>query len=409
MAQENKKYLFSIGLIVKNEEYTLPKLYENIKEFINNGGEVVLLDTGSTDNTVHLAKSYGFKTYIAQRSFMETLSGKSIKMLKKLHIEEDESERANSLFKDDHTYFNFGMARNELHKYVTNDILIQIDGSDTVPVFDFEYINDLIVNEGIRRFEYTQIYGPVELTISRFYDKNVDVWEGRTHEILTHKSKKEIKFLTKDKLTVVHNYQPKKRTYLSGLFSDVLEKPNHTRTLYYLGRELMFSGLFKSSIKMLLKYVNQKDCWIPERSSAYCLIGNCFEHMGKDYYSDAFKAYNDAFISFNGWREPLLKAARLCQRTDEFQRGLCYAMASLSINRISAFAEPSCNYLGLPHEIAYWGYHFTGRSQEACTHWKIAQTLEPTHEKYNNDAQFFDKPEMFDTIRLKHYLGVNFM
>ncbi len=406
-SSENKKYLFSIGLIVKNEEYTLPKLYEHIKEFVNNGGEVVLLDTGSTDNTVHIAKSYGFKTYIAQRSFMETLSPKSIKILKKLHIEEDEEERSNALFKDDHTYFNFGKARNELHKYVTNDILIQIDGSDTVPIFDFEYINTQIKN-GTHRFEYTQIYGPVELTISRFYDKNIDIWEGRTHEILTHKSKKEIMFLPKDKLTVIHNYQPKKRTYLSGLFSDVLEKPNHTRTLYYLGRELMFSGLFKSSIKMLLKYVNQKDCWVPERSSAYCLIGNCFEHMGKDYYGDAFKAYNDAFIAFNGWREPLLKAARLCQRTDEFQRGLCYAMAALSINRISAFAEPSCNYLGLPHEIAYWGYHFTGRIHEACTHWKIAQTLEPTHEKYVNDAQFFDKPEIFDTIKLKCHLGADF-
>ncbi len=405
-ASENK-YAFSIGLIVKNEEKTLPKLYENIKDFINAGGEVVLLDTGSTDNTIEIAKSYGFKTYSAQRSFMETLSAKSIKMLKKLHIDEEELERSNILFKDDTTYFHFGRARNELHKYVSNDILIQIDGSDTLPHFDYEYINTQIKN-GNERFEYTQIYGPVELTISRFYNKNVDIWEGRTHEILTHKSKNKIMVLPKDKLTVVHNYQPKKRTYLSGLFSDILEKPNHTRTLYYLGRELMFAGLFKSSIQMLTKYVNQKDCWIPERSSAYCLIGNCYEQLGKPYFQDAFKAYNDGFIAFNGWREPLLKMGRLCQRTDEFQRGLCYAMAGLSVNRISAFAEPSCNYLGLPHEIAYWGYFFTKREREACTHWKIAFTLEPTHEKYVNDAQYFDKPEMFDIITLKHYLGEHF-
>lgn len=405
--EEKSKYLFSIGLIVKNEEKTLPKLYENIKDFVTNGGEVVVLDTGSTDNTVEVAKSYGFKTYSAQRSFIETLSDKSIKMIKKLHIEEDEEERANLLFKNDHTYFNFGRARNELHKYVSNDIFIQIDGSDTLPSFDFEYIQQLI-KSGNERFEYTQIYGPVELTISRFYNKKVDIWEGRTHEILTHKSKNKINILPKDKLTVTHNFQPKKRTYLAGLFADILEKSNHTRTLYYLGRELMFSGLFKSAIKMLTKYVHQKDCWIPERSSGYCLIGNCYEHLGKDYYSEAFKAYNDAFIAFNGWREPLLKAARLCQRTDEFQRGLCYAMASLSINRISAFAEPSCNYLGLPHEIAYWGYFFTKREREASTHWKIAITLEPCHEKYVNDTQYFNKLEMFDIITLKHYLGTDF-
>lgn len=414
--EKKSVFLFSIGLIVKNEEKTLPKLYENIKDFINEGGEVVILDTGSTDNTVNLAKSYGFKTYIATRSFIETLSPKSIKILKKIHIEEDneletsgknELELANLLFKDDHTYFNFGRARNELHKYISNDILLQIDGSDTLSAFDFKYINQQIQNNYCR-FEYTQIYGPVELTISRFYNKNIDLWEGRTHEILTHKSKKDIMVLSKDKLTVIHHFQPKKRTYLAGLFADILEKPNHTRTLYYLGRELMFAGLFKSSIKMLTKYVQQKDCWIPERSSAYCLIGNCYEQLGKDKYVNAFKAYNDGFIAFNGWREPLLKMARLCQRTDEFQRGLCYAMASLSVNRISAFAEPSCNYLGLPHEIAYWGYFFTKREPEACTHWKIAITLEPNHEKYKNDSQYFNKPEMFDIVTLKHYLGKDY-
>ncbi len=409
----DEKPLFSIGLIVKNEEFTLPKLYECIKDFIQNGGEALLLDTGSNDNTVSIGRELGFKVHIAERSFVERLSEKSIKKVRKLYIEDPKSELLNEsdpevrrfqeLIKDHESYFHFGRARNELHKYASNDILFQLDGSDTLHAFDYRYINEQIKG-GVRRFEYTQMYGPVELTISRFYDKNVDVWEGRIHEILTHKSKSPITRLSKEHLTVVHNYQPKKRTYLSGLFADLLENPNHTRTLYYLGRELMFSGLFRSAIQMLRKYVERPDCWVPERSSGYCLIGNCYENMGRTYYADAFKAYNDGFIAFNGWREPLLKMARLCQRTDEFQRGLCYAMAALSIKRISAFAEPICNYLGLPHEIAYWGYHFTGRHREASTHWKIAITLEPNHEKYIHDAQFFDKAELFDQIILQHYL-----
>ena len=400
----SSKPLFSIGLIVKNEEQTLPKLYESIKDFIQAGGEAVILDTGSTDNTVHIAKELGFKTYIANRSFVETLSNKSIKNIKRIHIDDDEMELCAPLLKSDMSFFNFGKARNELHKYVTNDLLFQIDGSDTLPNFDFQKINEYILS-GKTRFEYKQIYGPVTLTISRFYNKNVDVWEGRTHEILTHKhADNEIFKVDDNVITVIHNYQPKKRTYLGGLFCDIMEKPTHTRTLYYLARELMFNGLFKSSIRMFRKYVERPDCWVPERSSAFCFIGNCYENMGVQYYQDAFQAYNDAFVSFNGWREPLLKAARLCQRTDEFQRGLCYAIASLSIQRISAFAEPTSNYLGLPHEIIYWGYHFTGRNVEASSHWKIAKTLEPEHEKYIGDAQYFDKPELFDEKILQYYL-----
>jgi glycosyltransferase involved in cell wall biosynthesis len=409
-----EKPIFSIGLIVKNEELTIPKLYKCIEDFIKDGGEAIILDTGSSDNTMKVAQELGFKVYKAERSFVENLSNKSIKKIRKTYIEDEnnlhensksdiEVERFQELIKGNESYFNFGRARNELHKYASNDILFQLDGSDTLCAFDYKYINAQI-KSGIRRFEYTQIYGPVELTISRFYDKSVDVWEGRIHEILTHKSNNKIARLSKDHLAVIHNYQHKKRTYLSGLFADLLENPNHTRTLYYLGRELMFSGLYRCAIKMLRKYIDRPDCWIPERSSAYCLIGNCYENMGREYYQEAFRAYNDGFIAFNGWREPLLRMARLCQRTDEFQRGLCYTMASLSINRMSAFAEPMCNYMGLPHEIAYWGYHFTGRHKEASTHWKIAITLEPHHEKYINDTQYFDKPQLFDEITLQYYL-----
>ncbi len=402
---------FSVGLIVKNEALTLPRLYESLKDFVKAGGEVVLLDTGSTDDTVEIGQKFGFIVHRASRSFIETLSAKNIKRVVKEYIEdgdgggEGESERFRAMMKDHESFFHFSKARNELHKYVKHDILLQLDGSDTLSSFDYKYIDDQIKSGGKTRFEYTQIYGPVELTISRFYDKRVEKWEGRIHEILTHASKEPIMKLGKDHLTVVHHYQPKKRTYLSGLFSDLLEKPNHTRTLYYLGRELIFSGLHQSAIRMLQKYIQRPDCWVPERSSAYCLIGACYEQMGRDYFPQAFQSYNDAFIAFNGWREPLLKMARLCQRTDEFQRGLCYAMASLSVKRISAFAEPMANYLGLPHEIAYWGYHFTGRSKEACTHWKIAISLEPEHEKYKHDAQFFNKPELFDEHLMAIYLA----
>ena len=380
--------LFTVGLIVKNEENTLPNLYASLREFMEAGGEVVILDTGSTDNTVHIAKEYGMKTFIANRSFIESLSLKDIKNIRKKHIDEEDFEKAKAMVRNDVKFFNFSAARNELHKYITNKILFQLDGCDTLDHFDFRFINQKI-KEGVTRFEYLQIYSGIQLNISRFYHIERERWECRIHEILTHNEGFEnILALPHEILTVVHNYQPKPRSYLEGLFADVLAMPNNTRTLYYLGRELLFQGLNRSAIQMLRKYVSQKDAWIPEKSSGFCLIAQAYENM-EDFQS-AFQAYNDAFITFNGWREPLLRMGRLCQRTDEFQRGLCYATAALSIERKSAFAEPVANYLGLPHEIAYWGYHFTGRRREACMHWRLAVEAEPDHEKYNHDRQFFE-------------------
>lgn len=58
---ENKKSKpkFSIVMIAKQEARTLPKCMESLKEFRERGGEIVLVDTGSTDGTADIARSYG--------------------------------------------------------------------------------------------------------------------------------------------------------------------------------------------------------------------------------------------------------------------------------------------------------------------------------------------------------------
>ena len=42
---------FSIVLIAKNESKTLPRLIGSLSEFQKRGGNILLLDTGSTDDT----------------------------------------------------------------------------------------------------------------------------------------------------------------------------------------------------------------------------------------------------------------------------------------------------------------------------------------------------------------------
>lgn len=43
----------SLCMIVKNEEYYLPKCLNSIKDIVD---EIVIVDTGSTDKTVEIAK-----------------------------------------------------------------------------------------------------------------------------------------------------------------------------------------------------------------------------------------------------------------------------------------------------------------------------------------------------------------
>jgi len=50
----------SACMIVKNEEKMLPRCLESIKDYVD---EIVVVDTGSTDGTVEIVKSYGAKVY----------------------------------------------------------------------------------------------------------------------------------------------------------------------------------------------------------------------------------------------------------------------------------------------------------------------------------------------------------
>ena len=53
----------SVAIIVKNEEYNLPRMLESIKW----ADEIVILDTGSTARTMQIAQEFGAKLY--QRMF----------------------------------------------------------------------------------------------------------------------------------------------------------------------------------------------------------------------------------------------------------------------------------------------------------------------------------------------------
>jgi glycosyltransferase involved in cell wall biosynthesis len=55
----------SVVLITQNEERNLPRTLESVMALVRDGkGEIIVVDSGSTDRTVEIAKSYGAKVFI---------------------------------------------------------------------------------------------------------------------------------------------------------------------------------------------------------------------------------------------------------------------------------------------------------------------------------------------------------
>ena len=80
----------SVALITLNEEANLPRTLESVKPLVGDGqGEIIVVDSGSTDRTLEIARSFGAKIFIepwkgfaAQKnSAMEKASGEWVLQL----------------------------------------------------------------------------------------------------------------------------------------------------------------------------------------------------------------------------------------------------------------------------------------------------------------------------------------
>src|SRR6202142_1605498 len=55
----------SIVLITQNEERNLPRTLESVMPLVGDGkGEIIVVDSGSTDRTIEIAQSYGAKIFV---------------------------------------------------------------------------------------------------------------------------------------------------------------------------------------------------------------------------------------------------------------------------------------------------------------------------------------------------------
>jgi glycosyltransferase involved in cell wall biosynthesis len=56
----------SVVIITHNEEANIGRTLESVRPLVSDGGEIVVVDSGSTDRTVEIAKSFGAKVFVEE-------------------------------------------------------------------------------------------------------------------------------------------------------------------------------------------------------------------------------------------------------------------------------------------------------------------------------------------------------
>lgn len=237
MFSDEEPIKLSVNLIVFNEERCIERCLNALSNFAD---EILILDTGSTDNTVK----------IIEEKFPE------------VKIFHDKWRK------------DFAYSRNILIDKSSNDWILSIDADET-PTGEFYLIKDLI--SLFKNFkankEHPLVFSPTIdslgqkiNTTKRIFNKQHDMkFDGKIHEEIVSKNEKEINYIMLN-LTLTHDgYHPDvfKGKNKAERNTEILEKmiklePNKIRWYYFLGREKNILGhdvdecikILKSGLKL---------------------------------------------------------------------------------------------------------------------------------------------------------------
>jgi glycosyltransferase involved in cell wall biosynthesis len=209
-------------MIVRNSSDVLERCLESVKE----ADEIVIVDTGSEDNTIEIAKCYTDKVY--------------------------EYWGCNEGGKKDGLFANFADARNYSLKKCTGDYILTIDSDEVLEPGAMEVFK-----------QFTGTSMSIKCTAHdtkeshrqpRLYKRHESIyWKGAAHNYLTcypgEYSDITITYYT-------NNQRVKDKDRTMRILQNWLKKhPKSPREMYYLAKEYHKRGWLQKAVKMLQRYI----------------------------------------------------------------------------------------------------------------------------------------------------------
>lgn len=379
---------FSVVLIAKNEAKTLPRLKASLDEFLQRGGEVILVDTGSTDGTAALARGFGFKVTEAGERFLRVIDKGMCKKINSRFLVYGE----NPIVAPGDKLFDYSAARNFAATLASNDMIATPDPDEAYTRLDLDKVCGAI-DAGIEQLEYQFVFSHdqfgnpvIQFLHCKFYNRKKMKWVGVVHEVLQGNAKKA--YLDESIIKLEHWQQPSdhRSRYLAGLAMDCFLNQNNDRNSHYFAREMMWTGRPLSAIKEFTRHIAMNR-WLPERAQSMVFMGDAYGMLRKPEEQVAW--YNKAFYFDCSRREPLMKIARFYQHNNNHRAAACYATAAMEIPWVDFYANNKAHYTSEPHEILYWARGWMGDVEAAKAHILKALEYQPLNSKYLHDYRFY--------------------
>lgn len=235
-----RKVSLSLCMIVKDEGKTLERCLNSVKSFIS---EIVIVDTGSKDDTKEIAANFNAKIY------------------------------------DFEWINNFSAARNYAFSKATSDYIMWLDGDDYINEEDIKKI-ELLLQDMDDSYDYVS----AEYVLARNSEGQVTtslrrnrivkrirgfIWVGNVHEYLAVSGK------GLEGTFAIQHGKIKEYTDRNLQIFKTMEKNNKKftpRDMYYYANELFDNKYYKESIKQYRRFIDTKKGWIEDVKGAYLKI-----------------------------------------------------------------------------------------------------------------------------------------
>ena len=402
-----KKPKFSVALIARNEAITLPRMIGSLKEFQERGGEIWVLDTGSTDNTVEVAKSLGCKVEAVGDRFKIVIDEELANKINSRFIVGDEAP----LVKAGESLFDFASARNYISDFPENDMIATPDCDEIYTKLDLDKLDEVIEN-GAEQLEYEFVFSHdhlgnpiIKFKHCKFYNRKKLKWTGIIHEVL--KGSANQIYLGEDIIKLEHyqNVTTNRGGYIKGLAIDCYNNPDNDRNSHYLAREMFYFGRYKSAIKEFLNHISMNR-WPTEAAQSMMFIGDCYQYLGD--HDEMLKWYTKS-VEKEARREPLMHLAEYYFARNMHRQVIVYCEAALAVTQLPFYSNHQPYYENVPHELLYISYWWAGDKEKSKEHYLKALAWKPTHPRYLNDGKFYDMPTTLDVYTDKIVNGENFV
>lgn len=406
--------LWSVSVICKNEEQSILSMINSLKEYISLGGEIVVVDTGSTDKTISVLESVGFKkddnSQLRYEEVGDLFTFDIDSSLDKIN-DRFVSSGDNLFEPSGKKVFNFGAARRYAGSKCSNDWVLSVDCDEVFSALNIAFLNNIIRANTAQQisfvFRYKGSDGTNHSVTSRdkFYNKKFGDWKWVVHEQVKPLLGKEVNMINvPDTILALDHFQhpaEHRNNYLLSMCIDVIEDENDQH-LFWLGREMCFTGYYFSAINILTEYLDKyMNAWSAERCMAALYIGDSYINLSKrsgissvdiqKYEMNGLSWYFKGVLYEKNFREPWMKLANFHYSKKEFFLTAQFISSALKIKNVAQnyMNDGSC-YGSDPNIKLYISLYANGDKEKSYKVWKKTCLQFPLEQNIKDHGYLFN-------------------